>query len=422
MDKLVIHGEKPLQGKVEISGAKNAALPILMGCIMAQTPVTLSNVPHLKDVTTTLQLLASIGVEMMFDERLNIEIDPTHVTSKEAAYELVKTMRASILVLGPLLARFGEARVSLPGGCAIGSRPVNIHIHGMEQMGAEVVVEEGYINAKVKGRLKGAEIVMNPVTVTGTENLMMAATLAEGKTTLRHAAKEPEVVDLANFLNAMGAKIRGAGTDVIEIEGVESLQGVSYEVIPDRIEAGTYLAAAAVTQGKVTVTKVKPKHLMAVLEKFIQAGAKVEVEDDQITLDMRGRELQPVDIVTEPYPGFPTDMQAQFVVMNALATKNGGRSKVEETIFENRFMHISELIRMGADMFVEGKTVYINGVQKLKGAPVMATDLRASASLILAGLAAEGETVVNRIYHIDRGYELIEEKFHRIGADIVRVG
>lgn len=422
MDKLVIHGEKPLQGKVEISGAKNAALPILMGCIMAQTPVTLSNVPHLKDVTTTLQLLASIGVEMMFDERLNIEIDPTHVTSKEAAYELVKTMRASILVLGPLLARFGEARVSLPGGCAIGSRPVNIHIHGMEQMGAEVVVEEGYINAKVKGRLKGAEIVMNPVTVTGTENLMMAATLAEGKTTLRHAAKEPEVVDLANFLNAMGAKIRGAGTDVIEIEGVESLQGVSYEVIPDRIEAGTYLAAAAVTQGKVTVTKVKPKHLMAVLEKFIQAGAKVAVEDDQITLDMRGRELQPVDIVTEPYPGFPTDMQAQFVVMNALATKNGGRSKVEETIFENRFMHVSELIRMGADMFVEGKTVYINGVQKLKGAPVMATDLRASASLILAGLAAEGETVVNRIYHIDRGYELIEEKFHRIGADIVRVG
>jgi len=419
MDKLVIHGEKPLQGKVEISGAKNAALPILMGCIMAQTPVTLSNVPHLKDVTTTLQLLASMGVEMMFDEHLNIEIDPTYVTSKEAAYELVKTMRASILVLGPLLARFGEARVSLPGGCAIGSRPVNIHIHGMEQMGAEVVVEEGYINAKVKGRLKGAEIVMTPVTVTGTENLMMAATLAEGKTVLRHAAKEPEVVDLANFLNAMGAKISGAGTDVIEIEGVESLQGVSYEVIPDRIEAGTYLAAAAVTQGKVTVTKVKPKHLTAVLEKFIQAGAKVEVEDDQITLDMRGRELQPVDIVTEPYPGFPTDMQAQFVVMNALAK---GRSKVEETIFENRFMHVSELIRMGADMFVEGNTVYINGVQKLKGAPVMATDLRASASLILAGLAAEGETVVNRIYHIDRGYELIEEKFHRIGADIVRVG
>ncbi len=419
MDKLVIHGEKPLQGKVEISGAKNAALPILMGCIMAQTPVTLSNVPHLKDVTTTLQLLASMGVEMMFDEHLNIEIDPTYVTSKEAAYELVKTMRASILVLGPLLARFGEARVSLPGGCAIGSRPVNIHIHGMEQMGAEVVVEEGYINAKVKGRLKGAEIVMTPVTVTGTENLMMAATLAEGKTVLRHAAKEPEVVDLANFLNAMGAKISGAGTDVIEIEGVESLQGVSYEVIPDRIEAGTYLAAAAVTQGKVTVTKVKPKHLTAVLEKFIQAGAKVEVEDDQITLDMRGRELQPVDIVTEPYPGFPTDMQAQFVVMNALAK---GRSKVEETIFENRFMHVSELIRMGADMFVEGNTVYINGVEKLKGAPVMATDLRASASLILAGLAAEGETVVNRIYHIDRGYELIEEKFHRIGADIVRVG
>ena len=419
MDKLVIQGGAPLQGKVEISGAKNAALPILMGCIMAQTPVTLSNIPHLKDVTTTLQLLASMGVELLFDEHLNIDIDPTHVTSKEAAYDLVKTMRASILVLGPLLARFGEARVALPGGCAIGSRPVNIHINGMEKMGAEVVVEEGYINAKVNGRLKGAEIVMSPVTVTGTENLMMAAALAEGKTTLRHAAKEPEVVDLANFLNAMGAKIRGAGTDVIEIEGVERLEGISYQVIPDRIEAGTYLAAAAVTYGKVTVTKVIPEHLTAVLEKLIQAGAKVEVEADQITLDMQGRTLQPVDIVTEPYPGFPTDMQAQFVVLNAIAQ---GRSKVEETIFENRFMHVSELMRMGADIFVEGNTAYIKGVEKLKGAPVMATDLRASASLILAGLAAEGETVVNHIYHIDRGYELIEEKFHRLGADIVRVG
>ena len=419
MDKLVIHGGQPLSGKVEISGAKNAALPILMGCIMAETPVTLSNVPHLKDVTTTLQLLASMGVEMMFDAALNIELDPTHITSKEAAYELVKTMRASILVLGPLLTRFGEARVSLPGGCAIGSRPVNIHIHGMEQMGADITVEEGYINAKVNGRLKGADISMTPVTVTGTENLMMAAVLAEGKTTLRHAAKEPEVVDLANFLNAMGAKISGAGTDVIEIEGVESLQGVAYRVIPDRIEAGTYLAAAAVTGGKVEVTAVEPKHLTAVLEKFIQAGAKLEIGETTISLDMQGRKLKPVDIVTEPYPGFPTDMQAQFVVMNALAE---GRSKVEETIFENRFMHVSELIRMGADMFVEGNTVYINGVEQLKGAPVMATDLRASASLILAGLAAEGETVVNRIYHIDRGYELIEEKFHRIGADIVRVG
>lgn len=419
MDKLVIHGGQPLLGKIEISGAKNAALPILMGCIMAQTPVTLSNVPHLKDVTTTLQLLASMGVEMMFDASLNIELDPTHITSKEAAYELVKTMRASILVLGPLLTRFGEARVSLPGGCAIGSRPVNIHIHGMEQMGAEVTVEEGYINAKVDGRLKGADISMTPVTVTGTENLMMAAVLAEGKTTLRHAAKEPEVVDLANFLNAMGAKISGAGTDVIEIEGVESLQGVEYRVIPDRIEAGTYLAAAAVTGGKVEVTDVEPKHLTAVLEKFIQAGAKLEIGETTIALDMQGRKLKPVDIVTEPYPGFPTDMQAQFVVMNALAE---GRSQVEETIFENRFMHVSELIRMGADIFVEGNTAYINGVEKLTGTPVMATDLRASASLILAGLAAEGETVVNRIYHIDRGYELIEEKFHRVGADIVRVG
>jgi UDP-N-acetylglucosamine 1-carboxyvinyltransferase len=419
MDKLVIHGEKPLFGEVKISGAKNAALPILMACLMAETPVTLSNVPHLKDVTTTLQLLASMGVEILFDERLNIEIDPTHIESKEAAYELVKTMRASILVLGPLLARFGEAKVSLPGGCAIGSRPVNIHIHGMEKMGADIRVEQGYIIAKSQGRLKGADISMTPVTVTGTENLMMAAVLAEGKTTLRHAAKEPEVVDLANFLNAMGARISGAGTDVIEIEGVASLKGVPYHVIPDRIEAGTYLAAAAVTQGKVTVTDAEPKHLTAVLAKFVEAGAHVEVEEDRITLDMQGRELQPVDIVTDPYPGFPTDMQAQFVVMNALAK---GRSKVEETIFENRFMHVSELIRMGADMFVEGNTVYINGVEKLKGAPVMATDLRASASLILAGLAAEGETIVNRVYHIDRGYELIEEKFHRLGADISRVG
>ena len=419
MDRLVIQGGNPLQGQVRISGSKNAALPILMGCIMAQTPVTLSNVPHLKDVTTTLQLLASMGVEMMFDERLNIEIDPTHIISKEAPYELVKTMRASILVLGPLLARFGEARVSLPGGCAIGSRPVNIHLHGMEKMGAKVEVQDGYIYATVDGRLKGAEIVMTPVTVTGTENLMMAAVLAEGKTILRHAAKEPEVVDLANFLNAMGAKIRGAGTDIIEIEGVTSLQGCNYAIIPDRIEAATYLAAAAVTQGKVTVTQVNPKHLTAVLEKFVQAGASLEVGNNQITLDMQGRSLQPVNIITQPYPGFPTDMQAQFVLMNALAE---GSSEVEETIFENRFMHVSELIRMGADMVVKGNKVYIKGVKTLKGAPVMATDLRASASLILAGLMAEGETLVNRIYHIDRGYELIEEKLHRVGAEIVRIG
>ncbi|MDG6773569.1 UDP-N-acetylglucosamine 1-carboxyvinyltransferase [Thiomicrorhabdus sp. ZW0627] len=417
MDKLVINGGGHLEGKVEISGSKNAALPILMGCLLAETPVSLSNVPHLKDVTTTIQLLASMGVQVMFDERLNIEIDASEVTVKEAEYELVKTMRASILVLGPLLARFGEARVSLPGGCAIGSRPVNIHIEGMQKMGADITVEQGYIVAK-SGRLKGADITMHPVTVTGTENLLMAAVLAEGTTYLRNAAREPEVVDLAEFLNAMGAKISGIGTDVLVIEGVDRLTGVEYEVIPDRIEAGTYLAAAAVTQSRVTVTKANPDHLTAVLDKFREAGALIETDGDNITLDMRGKKLKPVNIVTDPYPKFPTDMQAQFLLMNALAE---GESSIKETIFENRFMHVSELIRMGADIRVEGNTAHIKGVEKLKGAPVMATDLRASASLILAGLVAEGETVVNRVYHIDRGYELIEEKFHKLGAHIYRL-
>jgi UDP-N-acetylglucosamine 1-carboxyvinyltransferase len=417
MDKLVIEGGSKLHGSVEISGAKNAALPILMGCLLAETPVTLSNVPHLKDVTTTIQLLASMGVQVMFDERLNIEIDAAQVTKKEAQYDLVKTMRASILVLGPLLARFGEAKVSLPGGCAIGSRPVNIHIEGMQKMGADIQVEQGYIVAKA-ARLKGADITMHPVTVTGTENLLMAAVLAEGTTYLRNAAREPEVVDLAEFLNAMGARISGIGTDVLVIEGVTSLHGVPYEVIPDRIEAGTYLAAGAVTGSKVTVTKVNPDHLTAVLEKFVEAGALIETTAESITLDMRGRKLRPVNIVTDPYPRFPTDMQAQFLLMNALAE---GESSIQETIFENRFMHVSELIRMGADIRVEGNTAYIKGVEKLTGAPVMATDLRASASLILAGLAAEGETVVSRVYHIDRGYELIEEKFHKLGAHIYRL-
>lgn len=416
MDKLVIQGPCQLSGRIQVSGSKNAALPILMGCLLAETPVTLSNIPHLRDVTTTIQLLATMGVEVLFDEMLNIEIDASSVHSKEAPYELVKTMRASILAMGPLLARFGEAKVSLPGGCAIGSRPVNIHIEGMKQMGAEIRVEQGYIFAKAD-RLKGADITMNPVTVTGTENLMMAAVLAEGTTVLRNSACEPEVSDLAYFLNAMGAKISGIGTSTLVIEGVERLQGVSYRVIPDRIEAGTYLAAAALTQSKITVTDVIPEHLEAVLEKFVEAGALVEVTDSTITLDMRNRPLKPVDIQTQPYPKFPTDMQAQFVVMNALAE---GESKVEETIFENRFMHVSELTRMGADIRIDGHTAYIKGVEQLKGAPVMATDLRASASLILAGLVAKGETVVNRIYHIDRGYELIEEKFHKLGANIYR--
>lgn len=416
MDKLVIEGPCQLSGNVQISGAKNAALPILMGCLLSETPVTLSNVPHLKDVTTTIQLLATMGVDVMFDEHLNIEIDASEISTKEAPYELVKTMRASILAMGPLLARFGEAKVSLPGGCAIGSRPVNIHIEGMQKMGADIKVEQGYIIAKAD-RLKGADITMEPVTVTGTENLLMAAVLAEGQTILRNAAREPEVSDLANFLNAMGAKISGIDTDTLVVDGVERLQGVPYKVIPDRIEAGTYLAAAALTKSCVTVTHVVPEHLTAVLEKFTEAGADVSWTEDSITLDMRGRELKPVDIVTDPYPLFPTDMQAQFVVMNSIAE---GRAKVEETIFENRFMHVSELVRMGADIHVEGNTAYTQGVDHLVGAPVMATDLRASASLILAGLIARGETVVSRIYHIDRGYELIEEKFHKLGAHIYR--
>lgn len=416
MDKIVINGPAKLSGKVRISGAKNAALPILMGCLLADSPVVLSNVPHLKDVTTSIQLLATMGVSVLFDDKLNIEIDASVLTTKEAPYELVKTMRASILAMGPLLARHGEAKISLPGGCAIGSRPVNIHIDGLRKMGADIKIEKGYIFAK-SGRLKGADITMELVTVTGTENLMMAACLAKGVTVLRNSAKEPEVSDLAEFLNKMGAKITGIDTDTLRIEGVESLQGCEYQVIPDRIEAGTYLASAAVTQSCITVTHVEPKHLISVLEKFTAAGADIQTTESTITLDMRGRVLKPVDIRTDPYPKFPTDMQAQFLVMNTLAD---GDSKVEETIFENRFMHVSELVRMGADISLDGNVAYIAGVKSLKGAPVMATDLRASASLILAGLAAKGETIVDRIYHIDRGYELIEEKFHKLGSQIYR--
>ncbi|MBO1922954.1 UDP-N-acetylglucosamine 1-carboxyvinyltransferase [Thiomicrorhabdus sp. 6S3-12] len=418
MDKLIIdNSQGELSGKVEISGSKNAALPILMGCLLAETPVKLANVPHLMDVTTTLHLLGAMGVGLLFDENRCIEIDASSVSQREATYELVKTMRASILVLGPLLARFGEAKVSLPGGCAIGSRPVNVHIDGMRKMGAEIEVENGYIVAKSNGRLHGADIEMPIVTVTGTENLIMAAVLAEGTTTLRNSAREPEVTDLAQFLVKMGAKITGIGTDTLVIEGVKSLKGVEYSVIPDRIEAGTYLAAAAVTQSKLTVSKVNPQHLSAVLDKFIEAGADVTTTADTITLDMRGKRLKPVNIVTEPYPLFPTDMQAQFMVMNAVAD---GDSVIEETIFENRFMHVSELARMGAKIDIDGNTARISGVEKLKGANVMATDLRASACLVLAGLMAQGETVIDRVYHIDRGYELIEEKFHKIGAHIYR--
>lgn len=417
MDTLLIKGGTSLSGELDVSGAKNAVLPILVGSILADSPVTLTNIPHLRDVTTTVELLATMGAEITVDERLSVEINPTTLNSFEAPYELVKTMRASVLVLGPLLARHGQAKVSLPGGCAIGSRPVNIHLDGLRAMGADIRVEKGYIVAKAD-RLKGAHIYMDTVTVTGTENLMMAAVLAKGVTILENAAREPEVNDLAYFLNAMGAHIEGVGTSTLRITGVDRLNGVNYRVIPDRIEAGTYLAAAALTRGKVTLRKVDPKHLEAVLIKFEEAGALLSVGEDWITLDMQDRQLKPVHIVTNPYPAFPTDMQAQFLVMNALAN---GVSQVKETIFENRFMHVPELVRMGADIRVEANTAFIKGVPRLYGAQVMATDLRASASLILAALAAEGETMITRVYHIDRGYERVEEKFHRLGASIQRL-
>ena len=418
MDKLKIIGEKTLDGEVYISGAKNAALPILAGTLLLSEPVIISNVPHLRDVTTTMALLSDMGMELIFDEKLNIEVDPRNVKNFTAPYELVKTMRASILVLGPLLARFGEAKVSLPGGCAIGSRPINIHLDGLKAMGAKITVRGGYIYAKVKGRLQGTTIALDKVTVNGTENLMMAATLAEGKTVLSNAAREPEVVDTAKFLNAMGAKITGAGTDTIEIEGVESLHGGSYKIMPDRIEAGTYLIAAAMMGGKLKVKNVCPGDFEAVLAKLKEAGASIDTGDDWVAIDMKNQRPQAVDITTAPYPGFPTDMQAQMLALNTIAK---GSCVVTETIFENRFMHVQELQRMGANIKLEGNTAFITGVEKLQGAPVMATDLRASASLVIAGLAAEGETLIERIYHIDRGYERIEEKFSQLGADIQRV-
>lgn len=416
MDKLVIQGGVPLRGEVDISGAKNAALPILVATLLADEPVTLSAVPHLRDVTTTLELLATMGAQITVDDRLAVEIDTTHLHTREAPYDLVKTMRASILVLGPLLAKHGEARVSLPGGCAIGSRPVNIHLEGLRQMGADIRVEKGYVIAKAN-RLKGAHIYMDMVTVTGTENLLMAAVLADGLTILENSAREPEVSDLAHFLNAMGAKIEGIGTSTLRVTGVTHLAGIRYRIIPDRIEAGTYLAAAAVTGGDVTVKQADPSHLEAVLLKFEEAGALIDTGADWIRLNMTDRLLKPVNIVTMPYPAFPTDMQAQFLVMNCLAK---GVSHVKETIFENRFMHVPELSRMGANIAIDGHTALVTGVERLYGTEVMATDLRASASLILAGLAADGETVINRVYHIDRGYEQVEEKFNRIGALIQR--
>ena len=417
MEKLKISGGIPLQGEVRIAGAKNAALPILAATLLADGPMTLGNIPHLRDITTTMGLLGCMGAQITMDERMRIRVDSSAITDFNAPYELVRTMRASILVLGPLLARFGQAIISLPGGCAIGSRPINLHIEGLRAMGASLELENGYIRATAK-RLKGARLVMDMVTVTGTENLMMAAALADGETLLENAAREPEVVDLANCLNQMGAKITGAGTDSITIQGVERLSGIHYQVLPDRIETGTYLVAAAITRGSIMIRDTRPDLLDSVLQKLRDCGAEINTGKDWISLDMKGKRPRAVDVYTAPYPAFPTDMQAQFVALNAIAE---GVGTVTETVFENRFMHVQEMQRMGAKIRLEGNTAICEGVQSLTGAPVMATDLRASASLVLAALAANGETVVDRIYHIDRGYENIEEKLVGLGARIHRV-
>lgn len=417
MDKLIIRGGVPLEGEIRISGAKNAALPILAATLLSDSPAIIGNVPHLHDITTTMELLGGMGAQLTVDERMNVEVDSSTTKDFFAPYELVKTMRASILVLGPLLARFGSADVSLPGGCAIGSRPVNLHLQGLSAMGAKLSVEGGYIRASAD-RLKGVDLVMDMVTVTGTENLMMAATMADGTTTIKNAAREPEVVDLANCLISMGAKIEGAGTDTISIEGVEKLSGTSYQILPDRIETGTYLVAAAMTGGHVILKDTRPDLLESVLAKLTECGAAISLGADWIELDMRGRKLKAIDIHTAPYPGFPTDMQAQFTALNCVAD---GTGTITESVFENRFMHVLELQRMGAQVKLEGNTAITTGVERLTSAPLMATDLRASASLVLAGLVAEGETEVDRIYHIDRGYETIEEKLQNLGATIRRV-
>jgi len=416
MDKLVIEGGVPLTGEIGVSGAKNATLPILTAALLTGEPLTVSNVPHLRDVTTMLNLLAQMGVTVSMDEKLGVELAASNIADPVASYELVKTMRASVLVLGPLVARCGEARVSLPGGCAIGLRPVDQHLKGLQAMGAQVSIEHGYILVRAK-RLRGANICMDLVTVTGTENLMMAATLAAGTTRIENAAREPEVVDLADCLNAMGARVRGAGSDVITIEGVERLRGASYHVMPDRIETGTFLAAAAATGGSIRLTGARPDILDSVLEKLREAGAVIETGRDWIALKTSGT-LSAVNVRTSPYPAFPTDMQAQFMALDSVAR---GTALVTETIFENRFMHVQELKRLGADIEVEGNTAVVKGVPHLDGAIVMATDLRASASLVLAGLIARGTTTVERVYHLDRGYERIEEKLTRLGARIKRV-
>ena len=418
MDKLIITGGVPLNGVIRASGAKNAVLPILAGSILAGAPVQLGNIPHLNDVTTIMELLGRLGVHLTVDEKLNIEVDSTQLKSVHAPYELVRTMRASILVLGPLLARHGRAQVSLPGGCAIGSRPVDIHIDCMRKMGAVIDVENGFISAKVAGKLKGVELHLDKVTVTGTENIMMAAVLAKGETIIHNAAREPEVVDLANFLNMMGAKVHGAGEETIVIEGVDDLKGGKHNIIADRIEAGTYLVAGAMTRGRVTVKDVAVETLTAILNKLEEAGADIDIQGNAVSLDMHGKRPKAVDISTAPYPDLPTDMQAQFMAMNIVAE---GSSTISENVFENRFMHVQEMRRMGANIKLKGNVAHCKGKVKLSGAPVMATDLRASAGLVLAGLMAQGNTIIDRIYHIDRGYECIEEKLSLLGAKIRRV-
>ena len=417
MEKLLIKGGNALEGTINCSGAKNAALPMIASTILSDDKVTLKNLPYLQDITTMFELLGSMGSEIVLDESMDFTIKSNNLTDIEARYELVKTMRASILVLGPLIAKYGKARIALPGGCAIGSRPVNYHLDSLKQMGAKIVLKNGYIEASAE-RLKGANIRFNGITVTGTENIMMAATLAKGKTILSNVAKEPEIIDLAEMLNSMGAKINGAGSNQITIDGVDKLSGTSYEIPADRIEAGTYLVAGVVTKGDITIEGINPERLMRVIEKLKSSGAQIDLTKNSISLSMRKDIPEPVDITTAPFPEFPTDMQAQFSVINAISS---GISNIYETVFENRFMHVLELNRMGCDIEVSGNHAVIKGVKSLYGAEVMATDLRASASLILAGLCADGETIVDRIYHIDRGYERIEEKLSYLGANIVRL-
>ena len=417
MEKLLIKGGKSLSGEIDCSGAKNAALPVIAASILSSDDITLKNLPYLQDITTMFELIGSMGADISLDEKMNFKLNTSNLSNLEARYEIVKTMRASILVLGSMIAKYGYAKIALPGGCAIGSRPVNYHLKALEKLGTEISLKNGYIEAKAE-KLIGTEIEFEGVTVTGTENLMMAASLAEGVSILTNVAKEPEISDLADFLNSMGAKISGAGTDQIRIEGVKKLSGTTFKIPADRIEAGTYLVAAALTNGKIIINKIDPSRMGAIIETLKKAGAEINSNGNSISLDMTNNIIKPVDIVTAPFPGFPTDMQAQFTVLNSIGY---GESRVKETIFENRFMHVQELNRMGTDITIDGTTAVINGVNSISGAQVMATDLRASASLILAGLAAKGETIVDRIYHIDRGYERIEEKLSNLGAEILRL-